>query len=351
MIKRIRSPGYNLDFNPKTGFTARWGKTLKDDPKFSPCGPEILDIEVSTICHGINGPCEHCYKSNTNQGKNMNFETFETIIEKFPRTLTQIAFGIGDIDGNPDLFKMFEYCREIGVVPNLTINGARMTNEYYDKLAKLCGAVAVSRYTPKYICYNAVDKLTERGMDQVNIHMLVANETVYDCLELLTDYQSDKRLKKLNAIVFLLLKPKGKRNQLTMLKDRQTYKYLVDEALLSKIPIGFDSCSAPKFLQAVHNDKERFGYYKMISESCESSLFSSYINVDGKYFHCSFVEGLLGWEGIDVVNCDNFLQDVWFGKETMRFRNLLLNQTEQYVHRTLGCEVGDCRLCPVYNLY
>ena len=132
---------YNYDFNKKNGKFARWGKTFKDDPPYSPYGNEILDIEISTICHGINGkPCKHCYKSNTGVGKNMSLETYQTIIKKMPKYnheffLTQVALGLGDVDANPDLIPILEFTRSLGIIPNLTINGDRMTSKLYDQLA------------------------------------------------------------------------------------------------------------------------------------------------------------------------------------------------------------------------
>jgi len=85
VLKKFRSTEYNFTFDTVSGFFARWGKNKEDDPSYSPYGPEILDIEVSTICHGINGkPCVHCYKSNTGVGKNMTLETFKTILDKMP---------------------------------------------------------------------------------------------------------------------------------------------------------------------------------------------------------------------------------------------------------------------------
>ena len=62
MIKRVRSPDYNYDFNTETGMFARWGETLEDDPQWSPQGPEILDVEISTICRG---GCQFCFPAGT----------------------------------------------------------------------------------------------------------------------------------------------------------------------------------------------------------------------------------------------------------------------------------------------
>ncbi len=156
--KILASDTFNYVFDKTNGFTATWGKTEEDDPEYSPFGPTLLDIELSTICHK---GCSFCYKSNNKNGKNMSFETFKILFSKFPKVLTQIAFGIGSIDVNPDLFPIIEYCRENGIIPNLTINGERMSPRLYDRLAKTCGAVACSLYDFD-TCYTAVGELTSR---------------------------------------------------------------------------------------------------------------------------------------------------------------------------------------------
>lgn len=344
-IKAICSEEYKYFFNKETGFFARYGKTTEDDPVFSPYGPEILDIEISTICHGINNkPCAFCYKSNTCKGENMSFETFKTIFHKLPKNLTQIAFGIGDIDSNPDLFKIMEYCRNNDynyVVPNITINGWNLTDEYADKLSKLCGAVSVSNYDFD-LCFNAVQKLTDRGMKQVNIHQLVAEETFETCLKLMEETKRDPRLEKLNAIVFLALKPKGKRNTLTPINPLK-YKELVDVALNDKVRIGFDSCSAPMFLKAVEGH-DNYKQFQTMAEPCESYLFSFYINVEGKTVPCSFLEDEADYKGLDVVNCNDFLKDIWYHPEVVAFRELVTSTEKNGL-------VENCRQCPYFKIY
>ena len=99
---------YKYIFNKTNGDFMRWGETYKDDPEYSPIGGEILDIEVTTICNGINGKlCSFCYKSNTPSGKNMSFDTFKDILNVMGVQLTQVAFGAdSQATSNPDLFKM-----------------------------------------------------------------------------------------------------------------------------------------------------------------------------------------------------------------------------------------------------
>lgn len=72
--KLLRSEGYNYNFLKSDGFFERWGIKLEDDPCYSPVGPEIADIEISTICNGLdNKPCKFCSppgtKVNTKDGQ------------------------------------------------------------------------------------------------------------------------------------------------------------------------------------------------------------------------------------------------------------------------------------------
>lgn len=351
-IKKVVSPDYNYHFNTRTGEFARWGKTLQDDPKVGKL--EIFDLEVSEICNGIPSPgetvavpCAHCYKSNTKAGKNMSFETFKGIFDKLPRTLTQIAFGIGDMDSNPDLVRMFEYCRQNdwnpGVVPNLTINGWGLTDYWVKTLKDNLGGVAVSRYENYDVCYDAVKKLTDAGIAQTNIHMVIANENIDECYKLIDDAASDPRLAKLKAIVFLTLKPKGKRNKWTTIKDLNVYRKLIQYAFDRDIGIGFDSCSAPTFLAAM-KDHPKFELLSQLSESCESDRFSGYANVDGIWSHCSFTEGLPNWGTVDLKTIEDFDRDVWHSEAVTKFRGCLTCQDNKHIS-------NEVYLCPVYDLY
>jgi len=351
-IKHCLSKDYNYRFDPSNGNFMRWGRTTEDDPKAGFL--EIFDLEVSEQCSGIPAPgsdiavpCAHCYKSNTKAGRNMSFETFKNIFDKLPQTLTQIAFGIGDIDANPDLVKMFEYCRvnehNPGVVPNLTINGYGLTDEWVATLRKHCGGIAVSRYDNYDVCYDAVKKLTDAGMAQVNIHMVVANENLQDCYKLIDDAVSDPRLAKMKAIVFLTLKPKGKRNKWTTIKNVDEYRKLVTYALDREIGIGFDSCSAPTFLASM-KDHPHFDLLSQLSESCESDRFSGYANVEGEYWHCSFTEGLSNWGMVDLKKITDFDKEVWNAPEVQKFRGCLTCQDNKHI-------ADEVYLCPVYRLY
>jgi MoaA/NifB/PqqE/SkfB family radical SAM enzyme len=342
--KSFRSDDYNYYFNKQSGLTLTWGKTLKDDPIFSPFGPTIADIEISI--NGCPNKCEFCYKSNTNEAPtNMSFDTFKVILDKIKSLLTQVAFGITGVQTNPDFIRMMEYCRECGVVPNFTLSGIDLTDEIAERCAGLVGAVAVSAYkTDKNVCYNTVKKFLDLGVKQTNIHLMVSRQTIDFVYEVLNDRLNDTRLANMNAIVFLCVKPKGRAKDCFDPIDPDEYAKLIGFCLKNKIQCGFDSCSAPRFEYAISktdlNDGEKESMISM-SESCESfGISSCYIDVFGKYFPCSFAAGEGEWaEGIDVLNCKDFLKDVWFSEKLSKYRNISINT----------CYPSGCRKCLLFE--
>ena len=333
--KVLMSENYNYTFDKNEGIFIRYGKTVKDDPDMSPFGPEIADIEVTTQCSGVGGKlCDFCYKSNNMNGKNMSIDTFKKLFDNLPKTLTQIAFGVDSkCDSNKDIWDMMKYSRQHGIASNVTV--ADVSDDVADKLVEHCSAVAVSRYENKNFCYDSVKKLTDRGMGQVNIHIMLSADTVDLVWETIKDYSTDERLAKLNAIVILNLKTKGRGVNHKILPQPEFDK-LVNYAMSNNVPIGFDSCGANKFLETI-KDRENREQMEMYVEPCESGLFSFYSNVDGHFFPCSFSEGEKDWKtGIDcTVEGMDFLKDLWFHEKTVKWRNNLL-------------KCG--RNCPLFNI-
>ena len=174
-------------------------------------------------------------------------------------------------------------------------------------------------------------------MKQVNIHFMLSEETFPQLLQTFTDIKEDPRLAKLNAIVLLSLKKKGRgKTGFTSLTQEQ-FKTVVVTALALNVPFGFDSCSARKFEKALESiDIANKAELLQLTVPCESTLESSYIDVNGDFYPCSFTEGSEGWEkGISVVEAEDFVRDVWYHERTQAFREKLW-----------GCN----RHCPIYEV-
>ena len=159
--KALKSEDYNFFFNKSDGFFVRWGLgkpvgldrkvtkqemdlyvlwcniwkerfdlrafigDLETDGSETKGILEICDIEISSIpCKHI---CKFCYKNNTGKGENMSLETYKKILSKLEKTVSQVAFGITDVDANPEMWDIFEYTRSKGIIPNVTINCKNIT--------------------------------------------------------------------------------------------------------------------------------------------------------------------------------------------------------------------------------
>jgi sulfatase maturation enzyme AslB (radical SAM superfamily) len=335
-IKSFRSEDYNYDFNLVDGFFRRWGKTINDDPTTSIYGPEIADIEISD---GESCPvsCPFCYKGNkkgdADKSNHMSLKTFSDILEKFPKYdghffTTQIAFGITSVGAHPELFDIFRHCRVNNIIPNLTINGADpLTDEQIKSLIELAGAMAISiNSSNKDKGYALINRLISSGAKQINIHFVVSRQSIKFAYTLCEDMKSNPLLKGVNAVVFLGLKPKNRGQHFDVLPTEE-FTTLVNHALEQKIPFGFDSCSAPRFERAVDLSEKISAKLKNVllscSERCESGNFSSYLDVFGNYWHCSFGEGMPIANGVDVKQVNNFLTDVWQSDKLTTWRNRL----------------------------
>jgi hypothetical protein len=281
----------------------------------------------------------NCYKCNGGNQltHNMTLNEFKTIFDKMPKLLTQIAFGIMNCHTNPDMFAMFEYARKNGVIPNYTTHGLDVTDDVVKETARLCGAVAVS-VVQKEKTYESIQKFIAAGMKQCNIHFMICDETYDKAFEIIDDISTDKRLTGFNAIVFLQYKAKGRNpDAFHSMKEFEKYSKLIDYCEQRKVNYGFDSCGAGRFMHV----RPQMAIY---AEPCESGLFSSYINCHGVFFPCSFSEDVE--KGIDVLNCSDFLKDVWHSDTLNKWREKLLSSTNN-----CKCEFKtNCRQCPVFDL-
>lgn len=372
-VVKAKNGDFNMMFRKSDGFTAKWGRTMDDDPTHCPWGNEIADIEITTACRGIRGidkatgktsvndcdrrVCDFCYKSNQPNGSYMSFDMFKVVFDKMnqPRTMTQIAFGVdAECRTNPDVWRIMDYCNENGVTPNVTV--ADISKETAENIVRRCGACAVSCYERnRNCCYDSIKLLTDEAKRQgrdsfkVNMHLLVSHETEKFVFEVLNDRLNDERLKDMGAIVLLSLKQKGRGKAFRKMDD-EVYRKVIFFLQDNHISYGSDSCGANRLMASLkeyykdkENGEEQYRRVLGCISPCESLMESIYINVNGEVFPCSFMEGEDNWkEGIDLKNdkCRNFTAQVWNHPRVLEWRQNAL--------RCINC--NGCNQCPHYEI-
>ena len=126
--------------------------------------------------------------------------------------------------------------------------------------------------------------------------------------------------------------------------SQEQFSTIVKKAGEIGISLGFDSCSSLKAYRALDPEVRRYII------PCEASTESSYIDVHGNYYPCSFMEGFkddrLDWsEGINVLECkntDEFIEKVWNNPKTLLFKDILMSTCKD------NCE--NCKHCPAYEV-
>lgn len=164
---------------------------------------------------------------------------------------------------------------------------------------------------------------------QINQHFMLSNETLPFVDELINDIKTDSRLKGLNAVVFLSLKQKGRGVKFQGC-TKADFKSVVERMMQNNIGFGFDSCSAPKYIDSIKGHPNEKAFIEM-SEPCESFSQSLYVNEKGVVYPCSFMEKMQ-WNHIDredsegwnllsdeVTNPKDFLDKVWNSPRAINF--------------------------------
>lgn len=308
-----RDGSYAQVFNKTTGFNARMGRNVEDDPTWCPLGPEILDCEISINgCPKVGGAsCKFCYKNNTDKpATNMSLEDFKKVISKFPRNLSQIALGITGVQTNPDFVEMLRWLREdMGIVPNYTLSGADLNDEIFEATLKYCGRVAVSVYeTDKNLCYNTIKRFNERSKDFCNMHIILSDSNLPFVEEVLGDI-ADGKVPGLRNIVFLRCKPVGRASKLPCTLSVETLDKVIRKCEEIGIGCGFDSCSCG-IVQDYYKSRGRADLVKYC-EPCESSRISGYINTFGQYYHCSFCEHVPNFKSYNFLTDEFDFHKFW----------------------------------------
>ena len=163
------------------------------------------------------------------------------------------------------------------------------------------------------------------------MHIVVSNDNMPHLKEVLQDI-ADKKVDGLKSVVLLRIKPKGRAAHMDCKIPMSTYEEIVKFCLDHKISFGFDSCSATPVMEVL----KKIGRPELCQscESCESSKLSSYINVKGEYWSCSFAEETDFMKPIDVLKHKSAIE-WWNSDEVKRIRFY---------------DKPACKSCPIFDL-
>ncbi|MDR3335479.1 MAG: hypothetical protein LBT13_11460, partial [Treponema sp.] len=140
-------------------------------------------------------------------------------------------------------------------------------------------------------------------------HLVVYEENYNDVMGILWDIRHNQQLKKLNAVVFLTLKNKGRAAGLGFTPlTQEHYTTMVTYCLNPDhhISFGSDSCGCHN-VEAALKGMPNEDAIKTMTDPCESGLFSGFANVKGIGFPCSFMEGIE--PGVNLLTHD--FQEYW----------------------------------------
>lgn len=235
--------------------------------------------------------------------------TFHNVFDQLDERFTVIPIETlcaADMNGNHELFRLFEERETDPDIPNYTMNAIKM--------------------------------LLDAGV-KTNIHYVLGNNTIDEAL---TRIKYNGFPAGINAVIFLLHKPIGLGLQSNVLQydDPKVAEFF---SLINKgnLPykVGFDSCTVPGLLNMTDNIMPES------VDSCEGGRFSMYITADMKALPCSFDNQQQKW-AYDISN-DTIL-NAWNSKAFNNFRKHFKTSCPDCPKRK-SC-YGGCPICTEITL-
>ncbi len=246
--------------------------------------------------------------------------------------LLQLAFGITNLTTNPELLQICMFSNKIGITPNITCHGKdEVSDDFLKMLCSLCGSIAVSKYDREKT-YNFIDRLAYNGAKQINMHLLVSEETYDNIIETFKDMKNDKRLHYVSSVILLFLKQRGRGEKFNTISEEKA-NIMFKTALDNDIKFGFDICCSHRFNAFVKKYPNQDLNIPTVYDYCDSARFSGYVNTLGEYCPCSFVENNGIWlNGPNVFKCHNFIDDIWNGEKQQLYRSVLLGKDNTCIY-------------------
>lgn len=245
--------------------------------------------------------CNGCYMNSTSTTiDDLSTEMLKISLKELcDMGVFHVALGGGEAFERDDFGEIVRYCREIGLIPNLTTNGQRMGKREID-ICRIMGQVNISldgtglrygingRMGSFKKADNAFRALTEAGVN-VGINCVVSSKN-YPYLE---DVLSYARLQKLNEVEFLKYKPSGRGcgsyKEFALSQDmiREFYPMITILTKQYESEIKIDCSFIPALLYH-HPPKDVLE--RLAVTGCDGGNVLLSVRNNGLFSGCSFVE-------------------------------------------------------------
>lgn len=153
-------------------------RTLTHERKETISSPIYVQIEPTTYC---NLRCVTCSRESYPRERlgNLTFENFKMMIDQIPSLVFVKLQGMGEPLINRDLFRMAEYAKSKGIIPNITTNGTLFTESNISSLLEDFENIAISFDAARKDTYEKIRVGANYEKVVANIRMLVKkrNET------------------------------------------------------------------------------------------------------------------------------------------------------------------------------
>lgn len=243
--------------------------------------------------------CPGCYVSSGEKtGDELNFDELKKVIDVLAeKGVFHIAFGGGEPTEHPHLIELAEYCREKGIVPNITTNGVNITEDLAKKFA-VFGQIHVSldgleEYyrkdgsNKKFADMDQGIRLLRRYNEHVGLN-IVMNKDNFGIIPEIAKYAEKL---KLDGILLLRYKPAGRAKKdylmkrLTAEQHREFYGLLLSLHKNHKINVCVDCSCVPLF--STHRIfKKALEFFSVTG--CDAGNVLIGVDPRGKMNACSF---------------------------------------------------------------
>lgn len=172
----VKNGNYTVSIDLETGTKIRHN----DLDTFEPEKPESMDIKITNSCSQGCPFCHEDSKPNGKHGDIMHLKFIETLLP-----YTELAIGGGNPLEHPDLIPFLEKCKDLNLIPNMTVNQVHFMKEQdlLERLVdrKLIYGLGVSLVSVNDEFIQTVQKYKNAVIHVINgVHSLNTLRQLYD---------------------------------------------------------------------------------------------------------------------------------------------------------------------------